>query len=409
MAVVPPVTAVAPSQPVSPILASDGAWDGPLLQARVTAMLSETLARLSIEGHTVDVVTPKPLPVGATIPLRGEWKDGQLRLFAEDAARAPSTAASQSAPMPQAPAAPSVRTSIAFPIGEPAMPLAAPAPTSTLPQPAGVTAPAATPAQAAPTTPQQIVAELSRYQPPLPSGPAAAPATAVPTAPNTLAPVRTALAHIQAMAVEAMLSGIGAQEAAEGHRPAAAASTQADPAMRQPFPEAAAPRAQAAAMQLAAGQQQAMAERHATAAERATADRIAGGATDAPPPDAPRPDRVTTATVQLPLYLPGSEMPIRLQITRERHDDGEAGGERSEREPSWIVRFSSQTGRLGPIHAAISLVDGHVGVQLWAERDDTAEWFRSHSDQLRDALIASDVELDAVRIAHGSPLSPQEG
>lgn len=388
-----------------------------MLQARVTAMLSETLARLSIEGHMVDVAIARPLPVGTMIPLRGEWKDGQLRLFAQDPTRASLTttaphspAAPHAAPVPQAatPALPPVRTSIPFPIGEPVV-ASAPHPTSALPPSPGVATPPAAPARAAPTTPQQIVAELNTYRPPVPKEQAVAPAMSAPPSPGALAPVRAALAHIQAMAVEAMLSGIGAEAAVEGQKPAATVPPLVDPAMRQPLPEGAVPRAPLTAAQLAAGQQTVTPEKEVAATEKTKVGSAAGGAADVPPVDAPRPERIATATVQLPLYLPGSELPIRLQISREHRDEGGSGGERAGREPSWIVRFSSETGRLGPIHAAISLVDGHVGVQLWAERGETADWFRNRSGELRDALIASDVELDAVRISHGSPLLPEQG
>jgi hypothetical protein len=252
-----------------------------------------------------------------------------------------------------------------------------------------------------------MVAELNSYQPPAPARQAAAQAAPPTLSPNALAPVRTALAHIQAMAVEAMLSGLGTGESGEVPGPAEQ-QARPDPATRLPMPEAAAQRVMPPPAHALAGHPVITPEKEAAAAAtgKTRGEGTAGTAADAPPPDAPRQERMAGITLQLPLYLPGSEMPLRLQISREQPEA--EPGEPAPREASWMVRFSSETGRLGPIHAAISLVDGHVGVQLWAERGDTAEWFRSHSSQLRDALIASDVELDAVRISHGSPLAPMD-
>jgi hypothetical protein len=118
--------------------------------------------------------------------------------------------------------------------------------------------------------------------------------------------------------------------------------------------------------------------------------------------DGARPERLATYALELPLYMPGSEAPLRLHISRDDHT-GEKN-ERRERSPSWMVRFASEAGHLGMIHAAISLIDGHVGVHLWAERDDTADWFQQNAPQLREALQASNLKLDSVRVARGKPL-----
>jgi hypothetical protein len=66
---------------------NDGLVEGRVLQARVEAMLSNTLARLSIDGQSVDLATTKPLPVGATLTLKVEREDGQVRLVAQGMVR----------------------------------------------------------------------------------------------------------------------------------------------------------------------------------------------------------------------------------------------------------------------------------------------------------------------------------
>jgi hypothetical protein len=423
---IPPVTAVIPVQQIDAIAASDAYRDAPILQARVTEMISDTLARLSIEGKTVDVATLRPLPVGTTLALKGEWRDGQLRLVVQD----PATQGGS---------------------------------TGTTPQGAGAQLPNS---QNAPAAAQQITvtrpaqATLSSPALPVAAPPAqsAGQSTAQPSL-NVPSPVRTAMAHIQAMAVEAMLDGVGGQETQATPKPVIPGQVLADVAARQPLTEGATQRDRIApglsASQLAgtlaglpveadteqkfarpqqaglepatrpplpqptaphgpatssaawaAGQQGAISEDQAAWGEKAKAPHATKVAADAQPlPDAPRAERLVTTTIHLPLHLPGTETPLRLQITREEKEGAGGEAERTGRDPSWIVRFSSETGQLGMIHAAISLVDGHVGVQLWAEQDDTAEWFRDHSRQLRDALVASDLDLDAVRISHGNPLT----
>lgn len=417
-----PIPAIIPVQQIDPIAASDAYRDAPILQARVTEMISDTLARLSIEGQMVDVATSRPLPVGTTLALKGEWRDGQLRLVMQDpAALAASTGTASQGVAAQAPVA-----------GQ-----NAPVPTQ----------------QITVTGPTQPT--LSSHAVPTPAAPAqTAQQSAAQPSPSALSPVRTAMAHIQAMAVEAMLDGVGSEQTQATQKPAvpiqapadlaarqpltegagararavagltaalmaeplasepaeeaaAGQKSTVDPATRLPLPEATAPRPQANAPATpAAGQQAPMAEKDGAAAEKNKGGHGTAVSADAPPSsDAPRAERLATATVQLPLYLPGSEGPLRLQITREERESEGGDEEQSQRDPSWIVRFSSETGQLGMIHAAISLVDGHVGVQLWAEQDDTAAWFRDHAGQLRDALVASDLDLDAVRISHGNPLT----
>jgi hypothetical protein len=55
------------------------------------------------------------------------------------------------------------------------------------------------------------------------------------------------------------------------------------------------------------------------------------------------------------------------------------------------------------IHAAISQTGEQIGVQLWAERGETAALFKQSARDLQDSLEASNLKLDALRIAEGRP------
>jgi hypothetical protein len=110
-------------------------------------------------------------------------------------------------------------------------------------------------------------------------------------------------------------------------------------------------------------------------------------------------------TIELPFAFPASPAPLRLEVTR---DDGEDETEEAAapRPPSWTVRFAADAGRLGMIHAAITLAGGQVGVRLWAEQSGTAALFNQAAPRLQEALVASDVPLETLTIAEGRPAEP---
>ncbi len=322
---IPPV-AVVSLEVLTPLNVSPGFRDVAVLQAKVTAMISDTLARLAIEGQSVDVATSKPLPVGTTLTLKADWKDGQLRLVSQGEVKPP------------------------------------PSPGSARP--------------AAPVTPHIL---------------------------STLAgPVNTALAKIQSMALDAILAGAGAADKAVPQNAAAAQERPGAPTQQS---AEAAQRAQGAASLASAlnpngppaseasGRRIAAADLTETARAHHTSDASGGTGRTA--------ERAVTFLVEVPVYFPGSNAPLLLQVTRDGEPESQAGEET--RAPSWMVRFSSETASLGRIDAAISLIDGHIGVQIWAERSETADRFQQSSPQLRDALVASDLQLDTVRIAAGHP------
>lgn len=103
----------------------------------------------------------------------------------------------------------------------------------------------------------------------------------------------------------------------------------------------------------------------------------------------------------IPLYFPGNPQPLRLEVSR---DDGEGEERDGENKPrSWTIRFAAEAGPLGMIHAAITQTGDQIGVQLWAERGETAALFKDSARQLQDSLEASNLKLEALKIAEGRP------
>jgi hypothetical protein len=316
---------IPPLQPVSlealkMLAQNDGLIEGRILQARVEAMLSNTLARLNIGGQSVDLATTKPLPIGATLTLKVEHEDGQMRLVSQGMERPP------------------------------------PNPTVAVSRPG-----------------------------------------------HSLAdPLRMALEKIQAMTVEAML------DETETEVPRLPASRGADAsddeqALRNAGRQMAGeqhPKNPAAATLSAL--KDAGSELHhrvgavpdkADALPIHTASKLAGGQV--------RAERTLAFAVEVPLLFPGNQTPLRLEVTRDEEQGAENGEE--ERQPSWTVRFAAEAGPLGMVHAAISLIDGRVGVHLFAEQERTAARFKENAFRLTESLQASGVVLDGVNIAQGRP------
>lgn len=330
-------------------------------------MLSTSLARLDIGGQTIDVTTPKPLPVGSTLTLRAEWQNGQLRLTSQLPTQGQTPAALPSSGRQALP------NNLAGPVG------LALAKIQTLTLEAIMSGRITMP----PTT--------------VPGGPPM-PAAAPPQSAMSQAALQTARqagAEIFAQRGSALPAGAAPQASAAQPPSPEAARPQPHPANAPPGQQ---PQNPAAPLTGADGRPGA-----ASAGERASQHmQAAGAASTAAGGEAARPERLVSYALELPLYIPGSEAPLRLHISRDDH--AEEQSERRERSPSWMVRFASEAGQLGMIHAAISLIDGHVGVHLWAERDNTADWFQQNAPQLREALQASNLKLDSVRVARGKPL-----
>ena len=322
MAIVPilPVT----FDPLQAVAVGDGFREGRILEARVTAVLSNTLARIEIDGQPLMVTMTKPLPVGVALTLKVEREAGQLKLIAQGPAR----------DMPDAP----IPTSIPVP-----------------PRTAGI----------------------------------------------PVDPVKAALAKIQTMTVESMLDDNPAAEVSLTQSLASKVGAQAVPpphiALRMPVQnDSAAPGTLGASSEATPDGGDRSAVRIEAPEFRqvhVSSDALSGHG---------RTERSATFTVEIPVFLPGNDVPLRLYVTE--HEEAANHDDEEPRSPYWTVRFAAEAGGLGMVHAAISLIDGHIGVQLRAEREETADQFKQNAAQLRDALHAADLKLDAVSITQGGPL-----
>jgi hypothetical protein len=123
--------------------------------------------------------------------------------------------------------------------------------------------------------------------------------------------------------------------------------------------------------------------------------------------EAGRPDIPLQTTVEVPIRFGAETAIMQFQIVRER-DQGQEEAARAIRRGDWTMRFSLEAEPLGPIHAAVRWRDGHVGVQLWAERDGIAAHLEASRTALSDALEASAFMVDQVMITAGRPADPRE-
>ncbi|MDH3580309.1 MAG: flagellar hook-length control protein FliK [Hyphomicrobiales bacterium] len=104
--------------------------------------------------------------------------------------------------------------------------------------------------------------------------------------------------------------------------------------------------------------------------------------------------------LEIPLIL-GSELSVaQFQISRD-------GKPRSRRETrGWQVRFSVDFGDTGPVNAQVTLRAGIVGVNLWAEREETAVMLKDQLDVLGEALEAIGLKPGRLYCRHGAPAEP---
>lgn len=411
--VIPPVPPVS-LDALKALALNDGLGEGRLLKAKVEAMLSSTLARLNIEGQKVDLPTTRPLPVGATLTLKMEREDGQLRLVAQEpVGDAPDLPAGNA---PDLPISARVAQRTIGNLTDPTRTIlekfqavaveamladadAAGAPWSQIAAPSGQP-------QARQGQTQELPPEKAGEQSSKP--PEERPATGA--LDEALQQVRQRAATLSSRPTDAALAATlaeadaaetaAAQIARPGENPQAGSLAQAQPATETAARHS--PRETARATAYIADSSAAPETRQHAAALRETLDsgQLRTGFEAAGSPA--RTERAAAFTVEVPLFFPGSATPLRLQVTRDEEPAAQDGEEPKTR--SWSVRFDAEAGPLGMVHAAISLIDGHIGVQLLAERGDTADRFKQNAAQLRAALQASDLKLDAVSIAQGSPV-----
>jgi hypothetical protein len=433
----------------------DVAREGRIVEARVTAMLSNTLARLSIDGRPLDVTTPKPLPIGAMMTLKAERDGGQLRLVTQGPIRlaeGAQTTAARPADMPDTLLDPlklvmakvqALAVDAAIGRQSAGAPQSASAAFATLADEVSASQrmtgqlalgqipmaeTAAEAAQAGQRTPGQAGAAAQQPASTLPPSVAAMLAAqagedgTIPAAPPRLqallleaamsqratageqlfqAPAAklpsTGLESLQAMLLEGAADDVLPQDRDVSLRsPAEARAAYLPSDTDVPDPAALANRIAAAARD---------------AAPEARAAAYAAQMTDAAQPQAAATDisaaqtRTERAAVhfgfEIPLYFPGNPQPLHLEVSRDEAEAEEKGGEGKPR--TWTIRFAAEAGPLGMIHAAITQTGEQIGVQLWAERSETASLFKDSVRDLQDSMEASNIRLEGLKIAEGRP------
>jgi len=438
------VTAVVPVslERLQAISLNDAAREGHILEAKVEAMLNSNLARIAVAGHSLNVATPRPLPVGAYLTLRAEHDGGQLRLVTQG----PIRGGEMSTPPPvQGPPpnlldpvkavlskiqAMTVEATLAegapgtAPAAGQAGATAAPA-TGILPQ-----APASTPAQtaqlgsmlaeqaladalmpdnaplagrAAPPPPPPTAPHLSQTGVPPSGGGAALLAELLETRPPAqtapLVPILAERALVQALRPEGTpVTGANVPPGVAQAQAAAVPAGLPHQAGVVPGTPSGHPVAVAAALAAEASE--------ARAQNTALSDALAAYAATDTSTAAPRAERAPVLfNFEIPLYFPGNQAPLRLEVEHDQQREDEDG---SPLPPSWTIRFDAEAGALGMIHAAITQVGERIGVQLWAERGQTAALFQDSAGELQNALVASNLKLEALTIAEGKPAEPEQ-
>jgi hypothetical protein len=109
-----------------------------------------------------------------------------------------------------------------------------------------------------------------------------------------------------------------------------------------------------------------------------------------------------SASVTTIPYLPlGSSVPVDLIV--EREEERRTAKQDDASGLTWTVRFAFDSAELGPIHAAIRLGGGGIGVKLWAERPEVAIALERDTAELRSSLQEVALDVEAIAIEPGRP------
>ena len=456
-----------------------GLKPGQSIEARVAAMLADNLARLMIGDAELDVRTPQPLPVGATLTMTVERQGPALRLLMQ--ALPAGSAATQPSPAPAAPATggPAGAQAAAAPAGPQAavamvgalidlVAREAAAPRAAAPDGAQATLvargspdlgrrlEAGSAGQGMTVTPREALMEAVRAAASrqdslsplfadiaaLAEGRGGAGATTLPpSVARALADVLGFRLPAEAAATPAGLmralagSGLfleaglaagampgadlkaallalrGALAAWAGDlgldaetKPQALPGAHERPPVRGGLPQGQPP----APASLGPGAAPAdMAARLIERTEAALARLVLLQAASLPEPrDLGRPELAPQTWMELPVRIGQATAMVPFQISRDRGEDDGPAVRGAAPAGGWIMRFSLAAEPLGPVHAAVRWRDGHVRVQLWAERDGIAARLDGARNALSDALEASAFTLDQLTILAGRPADP---
>jgi hypothetical protein len=120
-------------------------------------------------------------------------------------------------------------------------------------------------------------------------------------------------------------------------------------------------------------------------------------------PDAP----AQTLQMEVPVRVGAETAIAQFHIQRDPPDPEEGKRPGAAASRGWTMRLSLNAEPLGPLHAAIRWRNGHVGVDIWAERPGTAAALDAERTNLSDALEASAFAVDRLVIAEGRPPEPK--
>ena len=123
----------------------------------------------------------------------------------------------------------------------------------------------------------------------------------------------------------------------------------------------------------------------------------AGSLKDTDTTRSPNGDKSPELLFELPFQAGGKTIGVDIRIERDEENTA------ADAEPGWRIRFSLDAEPLGPVHAVVTLRGGTVGVALWAERDEGAEFLRDRAPVLTHALESTELGVTGLSVATGQP------
>jgi len=121
------------------------------------------------------------------------------------------------------------------------------------------------------------------------------------------------------------------------------------------------------------------------------------------PADAAEPPGRTHWLFEIPFASPQGTAVAQFEV--ERDGGGADGGTPGDAPPHWRARFALDIEPFGPVQAQVTLSGARAGVQLWAERNETALALRAHQDLLRSALELA-AYAPEIAVTAGAPPRP---
>ncbi len=110
--------------------------------------------------------------------------------------------------------------------------------------------------------------------------------------------------------------------------------------------------------------------------------------------------RQSAWTAELPIATRDGTGVVQLTVER---DGGGRGGSSSQKPAGWRVRFALDVEPLGPVTAQVGLAGEHLSIGLWIERPEVAARLAAGVGELRGALEAAAIPVEAIHVAAGRP------